>query len=187
MVVESTLSLGQVLGVGATVIKYLDTETFYVEAEIKEGALSLLDIKSAKAKTYLISGVNVSPKDASVVGLIPQVDEKSKMIKLLLEIKEPLSGEMPVLSGNSVRVEIFGREIENSVLLPINLLKEGDTIWIYVNDMLEIKKVEPINEQGGAVLLKNINKDEQIITTNLNAPSQGMLLSKKDKKRKREQ
>lgn len=123
-------------------------------------------------------------REGRVLRLLGQLEEQGRMAQLLVSVSNPLglsdgsSALPPLLIGSYVRVEIEGQPIESVIEVKRNYLRDGNTVWI-MNDQnkMEIRPVQIIFRNAEAVYVTDgIKPGEQIVTTDISAPVEGMPL-----------
>lgn len=177
VITEYSASIGMIVNSGTQLAKIAESLVFYADFEVDEKKLELIP-KDAKAKVALLESNTFI--DAQVANLIPVVDNKTKQAKLLIEIPKPLEASPPLLIGSVVKIKVIGKEIENSVLIPMHLIRGESNVWIKEKDSLKIKPIKIINEQDKHVLTTSIDLSDEVITTNLNSVFEGMSITTKE-------
>ncbi|OQY07717.1 MAG: hypothetical protein B6I22_02460 [Desulfobacteraceae bacterium 4572_123] len=109
-----------------------------------------------------------------------KLSEKSRMAKVIIAIQDPLGidsgGTSPQLMlDDYVSVEIKGREFVSVIDLPRLALRDQDTVWVFHNEALEIRKVTLAWKQGERVLVRSgLVSGETVVISDLATPVQGM-------------
>lgn len=120
----------------------------------------------------------------TVKRLTTNLEPHGRMAVLLVSVKDPLDTKVepsrrhPLLLGSYVRAEIEGRFLPNVVRIPRTALHEGENVWLMKSDRtLEIRPVR-IAWSGNDYVLVNqgLKEGERLITSDLAAPVEGMLL-----------
>ena len=108
------------------------------------------------------------------------------MARVIVEVEDPLGliddSKPRLLIGSFVRVEFEGRELEHTVRLPQNLIHENDKVWVFTDEgTLDIRPVDIAMQGRDYVVVRGgLNWADQIVTTEIPAPVQGMLLRIED-------
>jgi len=103
---------------------------------------------------------------------------------LLVSVRDPLNLQAaigkrhPLFLDSYVRVKIEGRALSNVVKIPRSALHSGKNVWIMKpNNTLEIRSVQVIrSDEGHVIISKGLREGELLITSDLAAPVEGMLL-----------
>lgn len=195
------VNVGSWLSRGAKVATLVGTDSFWVEASIPEDQLRWIDIpqengeKGAAVKIYNPSSWgNGQYREGRVIQLLPNLESRGRMARLLIEIEDPLSlqaeekGRSRLLIGAFVRLLITGNRVENVIKIPRKYLHEGNTLWVYrPDDTLALREVAIIFQDQDWVLIKNaLNEQEEIVISSVTTPVEGMKLAKQSGKPARE-
>lgn len=120
-----------------------------------------------------------------VVRSTGEVDPKSRMMQIIVEIKDPYRLKekkdlsTPALAaGTFVDVMIKGRMLKDVFIIPRAVFRDNATVWIMDKEnMLRIKKVAPLRVEREKVIIGNGIKDgELIVKTNISGAADGMKL-----------
>jgi RND family efflux transporter MFP subunit len=180
---------GTLVNPNTTLTELAGVDEFWVELEVPVDALQWIDIP--KTTNDLGSTVQLFDeaawgegvaREARVLRLTGEVDNRSRMATVLVSIKDPLSllsenrGQPELLLNSYVRAEILGRNLEDVISLKREHLHENDTIWtINAEGRLEIDPVDVVYRGPEDILVRipEINS-LSVITTNLTTPVEGM-------------
>ena len=112
--------------------------------------------------------------------LIGTVDDRTRLARVLVTVDDPLARATdapPFLLGTVVEVRIEGRVLENVVRLDRELVREGDTVWVFNHGKLEIRPVRvTFRDAEYAYIAEGLAGGERIVTTNLATVSDGIEL-----------
>jgi RND family efflux transporter MFP subunit len=120
-----------------------------------------------------------------VVRSTGEVDTKSRMMQIIVEIKDPYrlkekkDPSTPALAaGTFVDVIIKGRMLNDVFIIPRTAFRDNATVWIMDKEnMLHIRKVVPLRVEREKVIIgKGINDGELIVKTNISGAADGMKL-----------
>jgi RND family efflux transporter MFP subunit len=166
------------------------TDVYWVEAMVKVDDLKWIQIRQKNGE--LGSKVRVYDKDAwgkgvfregRVSKLLPDVQDKGRMAKLLVVIEDPLAltpahvGQAQLLLNTYVKVEIQGKPVANAIVVPRAILHD-ETLWVMTDaSQLAIRPVEIAHKGRELVLITGgVTAGERLVTTNIAAPIDGMAL-----------
>jgi len=190
VVLERRVERGSYVAPGTPLATLAATDEFWVEVEVPVDELRWIDLpepdngEGAPARVYNRAawGPGVYRK-GRVVRLIPEVETRGLMARLLVAVEDPLQRRSeeknhPLLLNAMVTVEIEGRQIENVIKTPRTSLREGNLVWIMSPEKrLEIKEVELVWGGPEYVLVSgDFSRDEKVVVSDLAAPVPGMLL-----------
>jgi RND family efflux transporter MFP subunit len=118
-----------------------------------------------------------------------QVDPKSRMMQIVIEVSNPYglantenSGRPALAIGTFVDVKIKGKELKNVFVIPRITLRDNATVWAMDDDnKLSIKSVSAIRiEKDFAVIDSGLEAGDRIIVTNISGAANGMKLRSMD-------
>ncbi len=120
------------------------------------------------------------------------IDERSRMIKLVIQIDDPLSiyatteadKSPPLLPGAFVRVTVHGKALNNVFRIPRHALHPNNTIYVARNEKLHMAAVEVERKDRNfayvrSTLIKGkptLDDGESIVITPLDTPTHGMAI-----------
>jgi len=164
------------------------TDAYWIKVSIAVDRLSWLDIPGSEVKVLSSSG---AVREGRVIKLLGNLEEKGRMARLLVEVKDPLcllpenSDKKPLLIGEFIRAKVSGRVLENVYSIPRNALHDDRFIWIAQNDKLDIREIEVLWRDAQQVLVRDGLADgDQLIVSDMTTPIQGVDINtgKKDRK-----
>ena len=193
LIVENKLSdLGDRVSTSTGLLEVIGSRTFWIEVALSQSDLHWV-IVSQPGETEENPRVRIY-NDAAwsgnqhrlgrVIRLLPTVDSKGRMARVLVAVDDPLSIEdshkslPPLLAGSYVRVEIEGPTIDSSVSIDRSWLRDSDSVWVMTEDeRLDIRPVKVLHRGRDHILVRNgLTEGERIVTTDLASPVAGMAL-----------
>ncbi len=105
-----------------------------------------------------------------------KLDERTRMINVVVRVDKPYAKKPPLAFGLFVSVHIEGRRLPNATIIPRAALHQGDVVWV-VNDKgrLQFRQVKVARIQGGEVIVEGDLADgETVVITPLKAVTDGM-------------
>jgi RND family efflux transporter MFP subunit len=156
------------------------TDTYWVKVSVPVDRLRWVRIPGSKVRVMSSSG---AVREGTVIRLLGDLEEKGRMARLLVEIKNPLKGEKPVLLGEHVRVDIAGRDLQNVFAVPRRALREGSLVWVAdAENKLDIRPVEVLWRDAGQVIFRDgVSDGERLIVSDLTLAIDGMDVSPEKK------
>ncbi|PIE59915.1 MAG: hypothetical protein CSA32_01640 [Desulfobulbus propionicus] len=194
-------NLGSWLAGGTKVATLVGTDSFWVEVSVPEEQLKWIHVpKDKEEKGSLVKIYNFSSwgkeqyREGRVIQLLPTLETRGRMARLLIETEDPLSlqavneGQPKLLIGSFVRALIEGNSAEGTMEITRDYLHDGNKLWVYNPDgTLNIRKVDIIFEAQDSVLIKGaISEQDELIVSNLSSPVDGMKIVKQGEKRAQE-
>lgn len=108
-----------------------------------------------------------------------KLDERTRMIRVVVRVEEPYAKKPPLPVGLFVTVDIEGRTLPNAAIIPRSALHEGDVVWVVNKDnehsKLLFRQVDVSRVQGDEVIVKaGLKQGERVVVTPLKAVTDGM-------------
>lgn len=105
-----------------------------------------------------------------------KLDERTRMINVVVRVEKPYAKKPPLVFGLFVKVEIEGRMIPNGTVIPRAALHQGNIVWVVdADNRLRFREVELARIQGDEVIVTGGLEDgEVVVTTPLKAVTDGM-------------
>lgn len=93
-----------------------------------------------------------------------KLDERTRMINVVVRVEKPYAEKPPLAIGLFVTVDIKGHVLPGGVLIPRLALHQDNIVWVVDdNNLLRFRKVEVGRIQGESVLIKSGLKDGEIV------------------------
>jgi len=105
-----------------------------------------------------------------------KLDERTRMINVVVRVDNPYAKKPPLVVGLFVSVEIKGRSLPKVAVIPRSALHQDNVVWI-VDDggRLRFRKVDVARVQGDrAIVSAGLENGEKVIITPLKAATDGM-------------
>ena len=197
-VVVKTVSseVGQLVNPSTVLVTLLGTDSFWVRVSIPMARLRHIAVPGAGGTARGSAVEIVQPTDQGeavthggrVLRLFGDMDPKSRMARLLVQVADPLGirspKAAPLLEGAYVRVRIRGRELQNAVRIPRRALREGGCVWI-MTEAGELA-VRPVtvgwSTRSAALVSEGIRDGERVVTSLISAPVAGLKLRLADER-----
>ncbi|MCK4538789.1 MAG: efflux RND transporter periplasmic adaptor subunit [Candidatus Krumholzibacteria bacterium] len=184
IVSRKNIDLGQFVPVGMSLGSIFSTEAAEISVPLATEELRWLsipgftgdEVEGSPAVVYAeIAGQALRWK-ATVMRAEGILDERTRMINVVVRIDQPYSARPPLAMGLFARVEIYGHEIENSLLIPRSAIHDNDSVWILEGkDRLRFRKIVLARYEGDRALISSgIEPGEKIILTPLRVVTDSM-------------
>ncbi len=181
LVIDRGINLGSHISTQDALATIVGTDEYWIEAAVPLDRLSALDINRKNGCPAVVrSQTGCGTWKGHVLRSTGKLSEKSRMAKVIIAIQDPLGidsgGTSPQLMlDDYVSVEIKGREFASVIDLPRLALRDQDTVWVFHNEALEIRKVTLAWKQGERVLVRSgLVSGETVVISDLATPVQGM-------------
>lgn len=113
-------------------------------------------------------------RDGSVHRLIGELEDQTRLARVLLTVADPLSHEPesaglpPLMIGSFVEARIAGIPIEDVIRIDRDYVRKDDTIWIDDAGVLRIRDLDVVfRDDKFAYVRSGLSSEDLVITTNL--------------------
>lgn len=105
-----------------------------------------------------------------------RLDERTRMINVVIRVKKPYMKRPPLAVGLFVAVDIEGHTLSNCALIPRSALRQGHVAWVVDNEnRLRFRKVDVARVQGEKVLIRSgLKNGESLVISPLKVITDGM-------------
>jgi RND family efflux transporter MFP subunit len=185
---EEKVDIGQYVSPGQTLGTLYSTEAAEIVVPLEGGDLFWFDVpaftstdgRGASAVVRASIAGRALSWPGKVVRTEGRLDERTRMIHVVVRVDKPYARKPPLVFGLFVTVEIEGRKIENAAIIPRGALHQSNVVWVLDKESrLRFREVEVARVQGDEVLVtKGLADGETVITTPLKAVTDGMAVRK---------
>jgi len=186
VVLSRDVNIGSQASPSGPLAKLAGTDAYWIKVSIPVDRLPWLQIPGSAAHVLSTSGTE---RKGRVIKLLGDLEEKGRMARLLVEIKDPLcllpeNAELkPLLIGEYVQANISGSELKNIYSIPRGALHDDHLVWVAQDDKLDVREVKVLWRDANQVLIRDgLAEGEALITSDLTAPLQGMDINTGNKK-----
>jgi RND family efflux transporter MFP subunit len=105
-----------------------------------------------------------------------RLDERTRMINVVVAVDEPYAKKPPLIVGLFVTVEIEGTALPDSALIPRSALRQDNLVWVVDDEnRLVFREVDVARAQGDEVLIKaGLRQGDRVVVSSLKAATDGM-------------
>lgn len=185
LVKDKMADLGQFVSRGTTLASVYGTDVAEVRLPVSDLDVSFLSFDSAyelniqKPKVLLSTRFGTEQKSWSgtIVRSEGVVDESNRLVYLVAEINDPYGIETQhsvIEFGRFVQAEIIGKQVEDFVVIPRDLIYQENHALIASQGKLDIRDivVEKLDKRF-AYVSSGLQEGELLISTNIKNPLQG--------------
>ncbi len=178
IVVERKTDLGTQVNLQDALATLSGSDEFHVRASIPVDRLKWIVCDPENGSVVTITRNTGEVRTGRAVRLESALEERGRMARVLVSVKNPLKGQQPLLLNEYVRIEIEGAPLENTYHIPRSALHDDRFIWLASpKRTLQIREVEVRWRDATDVLISGeFNEEAQLILTNLSSPINGMSL-----------
>lgn len=185
IVIHKNVELGSQVSAQETVLTLVADSPYWVRVSLPYDKVKWLEVRSGEQSGSIADVGHLSQQEnykGEVLKVLPDLDPKLRMAQVLIEINMEEQKDMvsePLLLNSYVRVLIKGKELQRVVAIAREHLKEGGYLYVLSSDnTLDIRKVESLADgREGLLILSGLKPQDQLITSRISAPVQGMKLS----------
>ncbi|MEQ8766857.1 MAG: efflux RND transporter periplasmic adaptor subunit [Planctomycetota bacterium] len=185
-VLSRSVNVGSQVAPGDPLARLVGIDEYWILASVPLRDLRWLRFPDGEAtgSKVIVRHTTAWPKgairEASLSRLIGTVDQETRLARVLVTVPDPLGRETdgpPLILGTIVQLEIEGRPLEDVVRIEREHLRQDDTVWVMIEDALEIREVEVVfRDAEHAFLSSGVEAGEHIVTTNLATVTEGLAL-----------
>ena len=116
--------------------------------------------------------------EGRVVRAEGKMDERTRMVRVVVRVNKPYADKPPLAVGLFVRVEIKGRQIPDLAVIPRSALRQGDIVWVVdADDRLHYRKVQVARIDGEQAQIESgLESGDQIVISHLKTVTDGMTI-----------
>ncbi len=105
-----------------------------------------------------------------------ELDERTRMINVVVKVEKPYAKRPPLAVGLYVTVDIQGRTLPSGAIVPRSALHDGHVVWVVDKDSrLRFRQVDVARVQGDdAMVQAGLEDGERVVITRLKAVTNGM-------------
>ena len=188
---EKLVDVGAQVTASSSLLTIMGTDEYWVQAKIPVDELQWITIPDGdREKGSVVKIFDKAAwgpdiwREGRVLRLLGELEQQGRLAQVLVSVKDPLSLNSdssnlpPILVGSYVRIEIGGITLEDVFSVKRDYLHDGENIWLMNNDdQMEVRPVEVLFRDKDIVYLSNgIQDGDRIVTTDISAPVDGMLL-----------
>ena len=113
---------------------------------------------------------------AKVVRTEGKLDERTRMINVVVQVEKPYAKKPPLAVGLFVTIDIEGRTLHKAAIIPRSALHQDNTVWVVdKDDRIRFRKVAVALLQGDeAIIMDGLEDGERLVITPLKAVTDGM-------------
>ncbi|OGQ94281.1 MAG: hypothetical protein A2284_08640 [Deltaproteobacteria bacterium RIFOXYA12_FULL_61_11] len=189
------VDLGSYVGIGTRLCSLVNTDRYWVELNVPVDTLRWLEIPDYNCKHGSAVVLRHEPawgsegtREGRVLRLLTDLEPHGRMARILVEVDDPLhlrhqtERRRPLILGSFVAAELQGVLLSGIRKIPRGALREGRHIWVLTaGNTLDLRSPSIVWESEEFLYLDaGVEPGERLITSDLGAVTQGMLLRSMD-------
>lgn len=188
---QDNIDLGQFANAGQSIGSAFGIEVAEIEVPLEDKDLAWFDIpsnpisyngdagsmNSSQAQITANFADGVYQWDGQVVRTTGSVDQRSRMVSIVVEVDKPFhtNNRPALLPGTFVDVAIKGKTLKNSYKIPRDAVHNFDEVWVVREGELKIIKLNILRSDTDFIYVNNgLVGDEYIVITPLDVVMDGM-------------
>ncbi len=181
---SENVDIGQYVAPGQALASLYSTDAAEIVVPMEDKDLMWFDIpgftsensRGADAEVHVTFAGRERTWPGRVVRSEGKMDEKTRMIHVVVRVDDPYGKNPPLAAGLFTTVYIKGHTLQNSVTIPRAALRSKDTVWVIgKDDRLEFRKVDVARYAIKGVLIRSgLSDQENIVISPIKAVSNGM-------------
>ncbi len=176
IITERNTNLGNVITTRDIIASFVSTDEYWVKIEIAVHDMKWLKIGS---KSLITLNNKMGERKGVILRQTGSLNKSSRLASMIISVKDPLSGNAPLILGDYVHVTLYGQDLKNAARVPVEYLRAQNKLWLEIDGKLAIKQVSiAYKDRKFAYITKKdnnwLNQGGNIITSNIITPVDGM-------------
>ncbi len=181
---QESLDIGQYVLAGKALATLYSTEAVEIMLPLEDDAVFWFNVPGFSPGDLPGSRAEIRARIAGLERTWPgtvvrsegKLDERTRMINVVIRAQRPYAKRPPLAVGLFVTVDIKGRTLPNAAVIPRSALHEDNIVWVADrNNRLHFQKVEVARAQGNQVIVKaGLKNGQKVVITALKAVTDGM-------------
>ena len=183
-VTEKSVDIGQYVSPGQSLAVLYSTEAAEIVIPLESKNLFWIDVPGFTTSGDKGSAVDISAdiggQNLSWTGIVSRaegrMDEKTRMINVVVTVEKPYEQYPPLAMGLFVRTIIKGKPVENGIVIPRSALHQDNIVWV-VDDkgQLSFRPVEIALKMYEGIVIKNgLSDGEKVVVSAIKDVTDGM-------------
>ncbi len=184
VVSEENVDIGQYVTPGQSLATLFGTQAVEIVVPLANDSLRWIRVPgftnddgtgaAATVRTSLAGATQTW--DAKVVRAEGRIDEKTRLINVVVRVAQPYAKRPPLAIGLFADVEIEGQTLENAAVLPRAALRPDQQVWVVdQEDRLHSRPVRVAHlTTEGVIIDEGLSASDQVVISQLKAVSNGM-------------
>jgi len=183
---QKSVDIGQYVTPGQTLARLFSTEAAEISLPLEDKDLFWFDVPGftpgegpgAPATVHAEIAGHTLVFSGRVVRAEGALDEKTRMIPVIIRVDKPYATKPPLAIGLFVTVDIMGRVLPDAAVIPRSALHQGNIVWTVDNQgILHFRTVGIAYYQNEEIVIESgLNDGEMIVFSSLKAATDGMIV-----------
>ena len=183
---RKSIDIGQYVTPGQPLARLFSTETAEIALSLEDKNLFWFDVPGFTPGGASGAPATVHAKIAGhkltflgkVVRAEGELDEKTRMITIIVRVNKPYATKPPLAIGLFVTVDIRGRVLPGAAVIPRAALRQGNIVWTVNNEgVLHFRTVRIARYQDEGIIIETGLRDgEMVVFSSLKDATDGMIV-----------
>lgn len=179
------VNIGDFVSTQTTLATLAGIKEYWVEISVASEELRWLELPSGNnkgSKALITDRHNIRRFEGNLYKIIGRLNPQSRLAEILVSLPGPVneSGKIELdkalLLNDFVNIKLEGNKIP-CTLFPSIYLRQKNTLWVFKDGKLHIQPVSiAFRTEENACITKGIDEKDEIITSNITNPIEGMAL-----------
>ena len=181
VVVERKKVIGDTVAIGDEIGSVARADRYWVELRLPTDRIAKIQPRTNAKGSHVKLKANGIDYQGELIRIHPQIDSDSRLAKVIVEIKDPLTqSSRPLLLGTYVEAKIEQQAIINAVKLPREAVTSDNRVWgIDNNNFLQITPVTLLDMDNAHAYIKAPAGLSHLLTKLPSSLSPGTIVSVK--------
>ncbi|MBW2027580.1 MAG: efflux RND transporter periplasmic adaptor subunit [Deltaproteobacteria bacterium] len=187
---QESVDVGQYVTPGQPLASIYSTDAVEIMVPLEERDLQWIDVPGftkgdgpgSKAAVRADLGGRELRWEGQVVRAEGKIDERTRMINVVVRVMDPFVKRPPLVPGLFVKVDLEGKTLQDAAVIPRSSLREDKTVWVVdAGGRLRFRRVEVARFHGNTVLVRSgLKRGDLLVTSTLQAVTDGMVVRAAD-------
>lgn len=175
LVLNRNVSVGSQVNTQVDLGALVDASLFRVEVTLPVDRLRWIDFPSADKPGSDVDirasgGLSANSGWKGVVSkLVPEIEEQGRMAQVLIDVNNPMAGDLPLLLNSFVSVSIVSRKLKDVFVIPTVAVHNGDIVYTVNGDSrISFCSIKPLwRDQEWVLTRTGLDDGQTLITTDV--------------------
>ena len=181
-VADENVDIGEYVQAGKVLGEVYGTDVVEIEVPLEDFELAWFGVGSEGGSQAKVIADFAGVKRewfGQAVRLGGEIDPDSRMVKVVIEVKNPFEEEMKngvgLMPGLFTEIEIQGKSLGGCISVKRGAIHNRDEVWLYKDGRLEVRKVSIVrSDRYKAYITEGLDDGDVVITSPMDAVVDGM-------------
>ena len=169
VVIERNKVVGDTVSLGDEIGSVAKADRYWVELRLPTDRIAKIQPRTNTKGSHVKLNANGIDYQGELIRIHPQVDSDSRLAKVIVEIKDPLTqSSRPLLLGTYVEAQIAQQAINNAVKLPREAVTSDSRVWgVDKKGLLQIESIQLLDIDNESAYISSPKELDYIVTNTL--------------------